>query len=81
VSYESIIVYSPRSLAEALDILAQRREQIRPIAGGTDVMVMIKDGVLKEKELLNLSYVPELSYIKESDSSILIGAATKYREI
>ncbi|MGC8569395.1 MAG: FAD binding domain-containing protein [Nitrososphaeria archaeon] len=81
MSYESIIVYSPRSLAEALDILAQRREQIRPIAGGTDVMVMIKDGVLKEKELLNLSYVPELSYIKESDSSILIGAATKYREI
>ncbi len=79
--YSQIEVYSPKSLAEALEILSQKRDSIRPIAGGTDVMVMIKDGVLKEKALLNLSYVSELSYIKEEDTVILIGAATKYREI
>ena len=81
MSYEKVEVYSPRSLAEALEILSQKKEQIKPVAGGTDVMVMLKDGVVKEKELLNLSYISELSYIKEKESQILIGSATKYREI
>jgi len=81
MAYEKVEVYSPRSLAEALEILSQKKEQIKPVAGGTDVMVMLKDGVLKEKELLNLSYIPELSYIKEKENHILIGATTKYREI
>ncbi len=81
MAYERIEVYSPHSLAEALELLSQKQEALRPIAGGTDVMVMIKDGVLKEKELLNLSYVPELNYIKETENKLLIGATTKYREI
>ncbi|MGC8664170.1 MAG: FAD binding domain-containing protein [Nitrososphaeria archaeon] len=81
MAYEKVEVYSPRSLAEALELLSQKRELIKPVAGGTDIMVMLKDGVLKEKELLNLSFIPELSYIKESENRVLIGAATKYREI
>ncbi len=81
MAYEKVEVYSPRSLAEALELLSQKRELIKPVAGGTDVMVMLKDGILKEKELLNLSFIPELSYIKESENRVLIGATTKYREI
>ncbi len=81
MAYEKIEVYSPRSLAEALGLLSQKKELIRPVAGGTDVMVMLKDGILKEKELLNLSFVSELNYIKESENRISIGSATKYRDI
>ncbi len=62
-------------------MLAERGAAVRPISGGTDVMVMIKDGVLKEKELLDLSRLEELRYIKEDGELIRIGARTTYREV
>jgi CO/xanthine dehydrogenase FAD-binding subunit len=50
---------APRSLAEALEMLADRPEAI-PLAGGTDLLVQVKEGSRSVETLLSLKRVPEL---------------------
>src|SRR5207245_2012268 len=52
--------FRPRSLEEALEILAQRSEQVRPLAGGTDILVRAKDGAQHRGALFDLTAVAEL---------------------
>jgi carbon-monoxide dehydrogenase medium subunit len=44
----------PRSLAEALTLLQARDGTVRPLAGGTALMLMMKAGVLRPTRLVNL---------------------------
>ncbi|MGC8557715.1 MAG: FAD binding domain-containing protein [Nitrososphaeria archaeon] len=81
MNYSQYSVYSPKTLNEALGILKEKSSEVRLIAGGTDVMVQIKDGLVKERELLNLSYLDELKYIREDGNEIRIGALTTYKEL
>lgn len=81
MNYSNYIVYSPQSLNEALGILKEKSSEVRLISGGTDIMVLIKDDLVKEKELLNLSYLSELKYIREDENTVKIGALTTYREL
>jgi CO/xanthine dehydrogenase FAD-binding subunit len=50
---------APRSLAEALEMLVDRPEAI-PLAGGTDLLVQVKEGGRRVKALLSLKRLPEL---------------------
>ncbi len=67
--------YSPANLAEALDILDEKRGEVLPLAGGTDILVMMKEGTLKPRGLLSLKKIDELKQVKTNeDESIEIGA-------
>ena len=44
----------PRSLAEAVELLQAREGTVRPLAGGTALMLMMKAGVLRPTRLVNL---------------------------
>jgi len=81
LNYSHYIVHSPQSLNEALGILKEKSSEVRIVSGGTDIMVLIKDDLVKEKELLNLSYLNELKYIREDEGTVKIGALTTYREL
>jgi CO/xanthine dehydrogenase FAD-binding subunit len=67
-------VLCPGSVAEALAVLAQRPEAV-PIAGGTDLMVQLRDGRKRAAVLLDLSRL-ELSGVREFEDGIEIGATT-----
>jgi len=73
--------YRPRSLEEALEILVQRPGEVRPIAGGTDILVQAKDGLVDRGALFDLGLVPELRGIEEHPEHIRIGAAVTHTEI
>jgi carbon-monoxide dehydrogenase small subunit/xanthine dehydrogenase small subunit len=73
--------YCPRSLEEALEILAQREGEVRPIAGGTDLLVRAHAGSVDRAALFDVSNVPELKGIEERDSGVFIGAASNHREM
>jgi carbon-monoxide dehydrogenase small subunit/xanthine dehydrogenase small subunit len=73
--------YRPRSLEEALEILAQRNGEVRPVAGGTDILVGAKDGQVNRGALFDLTAVPELGGIEEVDDHLRIGAAVTHTEI
>ncbi len=74
-------VVQPRTLSDALTVLCQRSGSIRPIAGGTDVIIQLKDHLLQAKELLDISGLVELRYIRREGSTVRIGALSTYSEI
>ena len=56
--------YSVTSLDEALEILDQHKEKARIIAGGTDLILEIKQGIHREiKSLIDISRIPEITKI------------------
>jgi carbon-monoxide dehydrogenase small subunit/xanthine dehydrogenase small subunit len=73
--------FRPRSLEEALEILAQRAGEVRPLAGGTDVLVKAKDGAQDPTALFDLTAVPEIKGIEEQDGDLWIGAAATHTEM
>jgi carbon-monoxide dehydrogenase medium subunit len=72
--------FEPKTVSEALSVLAEHGAEAKVIAGGTDVMVDIK---FKEEpgSLVNIKKLPGLSGIKENGGSLRIGALTTIREI
>ena len=67
-------VMRPGSLAEALAVLAERPDSV-PIAGGTDLMVQLRDGRKRAATLVDLGRLG-LAEVRETDGGIEIGAAT-----
>jgi CO/xanthine dehydrogenase FAD-binding subunit len=53
----------------------------RPIAGGTDLMVLLNAGKLPFRHLVSVRAIPELRQIIASDTQVSIGAAVTYSEI
>ncbi|HVO95236.1 MAG TPA: FAD binding domain-containing protein [Terriglobales bacterium] len=72
--------FEPKTVGEALSVLAQHGAEAKLIAGGTDVMVDIK---FKEEPggLVNIKKIPGLSGISENGAGLRIGALTTIREI
>jgi 4-hydroxybenzoyl-CoA reductase subunit beta len=67
----------PESLEEALDLLSEQGEEVKIIAGGTDLLVSMKHRLLTPKYLLNLKGLGELDFVKEDKEGLRIGALTK----
>jgi len=74
-------LFSPTTLSEALDILAQDKSTWRPFAGGTDLMVLLEAGKLPHKNYLNIWNLAELRGIEVSDAYVSLGALTTYTEV
>ena len=67
----------PASLAEAIKLLDPDDAAVRPIAGGTALMLMMKAGVFRPARLVSLRAIRELSAIEtQSDGALKIGAMT-----
>ena len=69
--------YQPTTLAEASRLLKDNGPGGRFLAGGTDLVIAMKEKGLLPKYIVDLKKVPGLSGIREnSDGSITIGALT-----
>jgi 4-hydroxybenzoyl-CoA reductase subunit beta len=71
----------PKNLESALELLATHREDAKLLAGGTDLLVRMKKGLLKPKVLISLKSLNELSYISKEKDCIKIGAGTPLADI
>jgi len=71
----------PGSLEEALDLLSEYGEEAKVIAGGTDLLVSMKQRLLTPKYLLNLKSLAELDFIEEGKEGLRIGALTRLTNI
>ncbi len=70
----------PRSLGEALEILAENPEAA-PLAGGTDLLVDMKLGRRRPGILVDIRMLDELRGITVDNNHVVIGAATTLEEI
>src|SRR5712692_6950392 len=72
---------APESLAETLRIISREPGVWRPIAGGTDLMVLFEAGKLPFHKLLSLSRIAELRGFTASESYVTLGALTTYTDV
>jgi carbon-monoxide dehydrogenase medium subunit len=73
--------YRPRTLKEALELLDRYKEGAKILAGGTDLLVKMKKGLLKPRAIIDISLIDDLKFIGESDGSLVIGATTTLSDV
>lgn len=79
---EAFEMYQPTTLVEASRLLKDNGPGGRFLAGGTDLVIAMKEKGLLPKYIVDLKRVPGLSGIRENrDKSITIGALTTMYEI
>jgi 4-hydroxybenzoyl-CoA reductase subunit beta len=71
----------PRNLDEALELLKTFGPECKILAGGTDLLVRMKQGLTSPAHLISLKALPELTEIRETDGALQIGAAVKLADI
>jgi aerobic carbon-monoxide dehydrogenase medium subunit len=72
----------PNSVAECLALLAARGGEAKLVAGGTDLLPQLKNGLLRPAWVIDLSAVAELRGLAGDDGQGLrIGAAVTAREL
>jgi carbon-monoxide dehydrogenase medium subunit len=72
--------FEPKTVSEAVSLLAKYGAEAKVIAGGTDMLVDMK---YKEEPgcLVNIKKIPGLSTIRENGGSLSIGALTTIRDV
>jgi 4-hydroxybenzoyl-CoA reductase beta subunit len=71
----------PDTLDGALELLATHGQDAKILAGGTDLLVRMKKGLLRPIFIISLNALNELSYIKIEDGALKIGARTSIANI
>lgn len=77
-SFELLI---PKNIPELVESLKKATENTKILAGGTDLVISLREGKIKPDIIIDISGVSEIDYIKEDDENILIGALTTFTEI
>jgi carbon-monoxide dehydrogenase medium subunit len=72
--------HDPRSLPEALELLASK-ENSKLLAGGQSLMPMLNMRYVRPDHLIDLNRLDALSYIREEAGAIRIGSMTRQREL
>lgn len=68
---------APKSLEETLDLLHQHPGEARVLAGGQSLIPLMKLRLAQPKVLVDLQHVPGLSYLREEEGFLKVGAFTR----
>lgn len=70
------------TVKEALELLEKHREDCKVICGGQSLLILMRQGLVAPKYLIDIKKVEELSYIKfDPEEGLRIGATTTHRAI
>lgn len=73
---------APQSTQQAIGLLGQDWAQSQILAGGTDLLALMKDDVQSPKRVVNIKMIPGLSGIQyNATGGLKIGALTKLAEV
>jgi len=73
--------HAPESLPAALALLDEYGEEARVMAGGTALVVLLKQSLVGAEHIVSLDRIPGLAGIRVEDGVLHIGALTHHREI
>jgi carbon-monoxide dehydrogenase medium subunit len=71
----------PETVVEAVALAAEGGEGCKVIAGGTALMLMMRNGLLYPDQLIALDRIPTLSYIDTGGEVVRMGALTTLRRL
>jgi aerobic carbon-monoxide dehydrogenase medium subunit len=72
--------HDPKTLAEAVNLLGTL-DNAKLLAGGQSLMPMLNFRFVLPDHVIDLNRIPELSYIREKDGTLEIGAMTRQRDL
>lgn len=73
--------YAPTTLDEAIALLQEHGDEAKILAGGHSLLPMMKLRFASPEQLIDINNIPGLSYIKEEDGRLKIGALTREAEL
>jgi carbon-monoxide dehydrogenase medium subunit len=78
----SPFVYSaPRTLEEALDLLAGLNGDGKVLAGGQSLVPILNMRLAAPAHLVDINRIPELSYVRVEDAGVRVGATARHAEV
>jgi len=72
---------APKTIDEAVSVLSENKGDAKIIAGGTDILVNMKNRILAPKYLIDIKDIKGLEYIKNGTGDLRIGALTTLNSI
>ncbi|MGD8534616.1 MAG: FAD binding domain-containing protein, partial [Candidatus Aminicenantes bacterium] len=80
MALSGIRTHFPRTLSEAIQLLSDLKDA-RVMAGGTDLLVDIKQSLVKARDIISLQDIEELKGIKKEGNEVCIGASVSPRDL
>jgi carbon-monoxide dehydrogenase medium subunit len=80
MTLSGIRTHTPRTLSEAIKLLSALKDA-RVMAGGTDLLVDIKQGLVKVRDIISLQEIEELIGIEKDGKKVRIGASVSPQEL
>lgn len=74
-------VFNGSSINHVMELLQEHKEDAKIIAGGTDLVVAMKEGKADPKVMIDVSKIDDLREIKTTSDEIHIGAAATYTQV
>jgi xanthine dehydrogenase YagS FAD-binding subunit len=74
-------LYRPDSIADAVALLDQHKQDVWKLAGGNDSISWFKDRIKRPKVVVDLSGIAEMKGVKETADGIEIGALTTISDV
>lgn len=81
MTIQSFDLLQPRSLDEAVAMLGEHGDEARPIAGGTTLVILMKQRALHYPYLVDLQTIPGLDQIQSAPDGVRIGALASHRQV
>ena len=72
---------APKTLSEAIALLQKHGSDAKILAGGQSLIPLMKLRLASPKTIVDLNGIKELSYIRESDGHLTIGALTRESDL
>jgi aerobic carbon-monoxide dehydrogenase medium subunit len=73
--------FSPKTLSEAIALLQQHGSNAKILAGGQSLIPLMKLRLASPRNVIDLNRITGLSYIKEADGYLTIGALTRESDL
>lgn len=71
----------PNTIEEAVELLWQAKGEAKIIAGGTDLVIGLRNGDQNPPSIIDITRIEELRKIEEKNGAVSIGAAVTHSEI
>jgi carbon-monoxide dehydrogenase medium subunit len=71
----------PESLEDVAAVLAEHGSDAALYAGGTELLLLIKEGLIRVQRLVDVKRVPGLADIRAEDATVVIGATARHRAL
>jgi carbon-monoxide dehydrogenase medium subunit/6-hydroxypseudooxynicotine dehydrogenase subunit alpha len=71
----------PRTLEEALDLLARHADSCKVLAGGQSLVPLMNFRLARPERLVDINGIDSLAYIRRDDGNLVIGAISRHADV